>query len=126
MWSLEFAAEKFPQAAFVFHVLLKRTEGSYEDHGYTDTATEAFQLRRDLISETGETKYFVRARRLQIIDKGFQDSNEDTFRDALRTGDTSNIPDQHRAEFDTWAKRVINERPEYARVNRDQPRWSNR
>ena len=103
MWSLEFAAEKFPQADFVFHVLLKRTEGSYEDHGYTDTATEAFQLRRDLITETGETKYFVRARRVEqrwIEADGDDDAALDFFRDKHAEGvGLEDIPRHLRAGY---------------------------
>lgn len=126
MWSLEFAQEKFPEEPFHYFVLLKVAENSYETHGVSDTATEAFKLRRELVGETGQTKFFIRAKRKPVIDKGFNDSNEDTFRDALQSGDTSFIAEKDLPEFNAWASRVIQERPAYARVNRDEPRWSNR
>ena len=64
MWSLEWAQATFPTAEFVFHILRKVGEGSYEDHGFTEEPGDAFQLRRELIAETGITNYFVRAKKV--------------------------------------------------------------
>ena len=91
LWSLEWAQDTFPDATFVFHVLLKRTDGEYEDHGHTHTATDAFQLRRELVEETGISRYFIRARRVEqqqrfIEADGDDDAALDYYRDKHAEG----------------------------------------
>lgn len=103
MWSIDWAQTTFPEAEFVFHVLLKRTDGEYEDHGSTPTATEAFELRRELVAETGITRYFIRARRLEqrIIEAdGDDDAALDYFRDKFNEGvGLEDIPRHLRAGY---------------------------
>ncbi len=101
--SLEFCSEKLPNAEFVYHVLLKRTDGEYEDHGSTASATEAFDLRRELVAETGITKYFVRARQIRqrfIEADGDDDAALDFFRDKHAEGvGIEDIPRHLRAGY---------------------------
>ncbi len=124
MWSLDFAEQNYPTETFTYHVLLKVGEGSYEHHGFADTASAAFRLRRELVGETGLTKFFIRAKRQLIADFDRRGTTEDSWRDALRTGDDSFIdPSQHEA-FNNWAANEIRERSAYKRQTTDRPRFN--
>ena len=88
-WTLEFAEDKLPDAQFNFFVLRKAAEGSYESHGWASEPSEAFALRRELVSETGITNYFVRAKRVTktfISSDGDDDAALDFFRDKHNEG----------------------------------------
>ncbi|EHA64080.1 hypothetical protein [Synechococcus sp. WH 8016] len=95
-WTLEFAEDKLPDAKFCFYVLRKAAEGSYESHGWASEPSEDFALRRELVSETGITNYFVRAKRVTkrfISSDGDDDSALDFFRDKHDEGvGIENIP----------------------------------
>ena len=95
-WTLEFAEDKLADDDFRFYVLRKAAEGSYESHGWASEPSEAFALRRELVSETGITNYFVRAKRVTkrfISSDGDDDSALDFFRDKHDEGvGIENIP----------------------------------
>ncbi|MDC0303000.1 hypothetical protein OAL13_00085 [bacterium] len=123
-WDVEFCNHAFPNATFRFYILQKVRDGHYLTFAWADSAEDAFKLRREMAREM-ELKLFVRGKRLKqsYVER---EVDEDAYRDAMLSGDSSHIPASQRQDFNSWASRVINERPEYARRNRDQPRWSNR
>lgn len=74
---------------FRFHIL-KKLESGYRWFASCDTATEAFQLRRKLVKELGDSKLFLRASRVKapapaapVIDES---DHYDVFRDWDREG----------------------------------------
>lgn len=115
MWSLEFSEQNFPQDPFVFHVLLKTGENIYEDHGYATTATDAFKLRRELVAETGITRFFIRAKRLQNQPQVEEEGCCDLWRDAFQSGDESLIPTNQMTAYRNWAAKRVEGRREYSR-----------
>ena len=74
---------------FRFHIL-KKLESGYRWFASCDTATEAFQLRRKLVKELGDSKLFLRASRVKapapvapVVD---EDDAYDAFRDYYSEG----------------------------------------
>lgn len=126
-WSLDWIAENGIQGPFEYVVLLK-TDNGYQVFGRWATATEAFDDRRQLVAETGNRSYFLRAVRLvpvEVVGPNHPDSREDLdrFRDALNTGDETLIAPEELNSFRNWASRTIEDRPAYHRTDRDAPRF---
>lgn len=126
-WSLDWIAENGIQGPFEYLILLK-ADGGYRTYGRFATATEAFDARRQLVSDTGIRGYFLRAVRVvpvEVVGPNHPDSREDLdrFRDALATGDESLISPAELPEYRNWAARTVRERSAYQRVNRDAPRF---
>lgn len=107
-WSLEWTRDNNVEGPFEYVVLRKREGGGYDHYGTFETATLAFAARRELVSHTGNTNYFLRCRRVpqfvEVVGPGHPDAGEplDRFRDAYRTGDTSFLSDNERPAFTSW------------------------
>ena len=89
LWSIDWAQETFPDSDFTFHVLLKVSDGSYEDHGWATDPSDAFALRREIVNETGCTKYFIRAQKVvktYVTAWDDDDACLDSFRDWFAEG----------------------------------------
>jgi hypothetical protein len=126
-WSLDWISENGIQGPFHYVVLLKGDSG-YQVLGEWATATEAFEDRRNLVSETGTRSYFLRAVRViptEVVGPHHPESREDLdrFRDALNTGDETLIAPEELGSYRNWAARTIEDRPAYRRVDRDAPRF---
>jgi hypothetical protein len=111
LWSTEWVSANSIQGPFTYVVLRKREGGGYDQLGEFETATQAFDARRQLVAERGDPKFFLRCRRVphaaQTVGPGHPDSSEDLdrWRDGARTGDTSFISGAERPAFTNWAKR---------------------
>lgn len=111
LWSLEWVSENDVEGPFTYVVLRKREGGGYDQHGEFPTATQAFEARRQLVAERGDTKFFLRCRRvpqfIETVGPNHPDSREDLdrWRDAARTGDPSLITDDERPAFTSWVSR---------------------
>lgn len=108
LWSIDWAQETFPTEELAYVVCLKLAEGSYENHGTERTASAAFALRRELVAETGITKYFIRATRIQrtfISADGDDDTALDFFRDKFNEGvGLEDIPRHLRKDYLTFCR----------------------
>jgi hypothetical protein len=123
-WSLDWIAENSIQGPFAYVVLLK-ADGGYRTFGQFATATEAFAARRELVAESGNRSYFLRAvriRSVEVVGPGHPDSREDLdrYRDALATCDDSLIAPEELSAFRQWAAKEIEDRPLYQPTSRVQ------
>ena len=123
-WSLDWIAENSIAGPFAYVVLLK-ADGGYRVHGQFATATEAFNARRNLVAESGNRSFFLRAVRIQpveVVGPGHPDSREDLdrYRDALATCDESLIAPEELPAFRQWAAKEIEDRPFYHPTSRVQ------
>lgn len=113
-WSLDWISENNIQGPFNYVVLLKKN-GGYSVIGQFATASEAFDDRRLLVSETGNRSYFLRAVRVVpieecvVVDASHPESREDVdrWRDALATGDHSLIAEAEHRSYQQWVSREI-------------------
>jgi hypothetical protein len=113
-WSLDWISENNIQGPFNYVVLLKKN-GGYSVIGQFATASEAFDDRRLLVSETGNRSYFLRAVRVVpleeciVVDASHPESREDVdrWRDALSTGDLSLIAEAEHCSYQQWVSREI-------------------
>ena len=108
LWSIDWAQETFPDSDFTFHVLLKVSDGSYENHGWATVPSDAFALGRELINETGCTKYFIRAQKVvKTYETAWDDDDAclDRFRDWFAEGRGIEHIDRHlRKDYLTFCK----------------------
>jgi len=113
-WSLDWISENNIQGPFNYVVLLKKN-GGYSVIGQFATASEAFDDRRLLVSETGNRSYFLRAVRVvpvelcEVVGPEHPEAREDLdrWRDALATGDHSLIADEEHRSYQQWVSREI-------------------
>jgi len=113
-WSLDWIAENNIQGPFNYVVLLKKN-GGYSVIGQFATASEAFNDRRLLVSETGNRSYFLRAVRVvpvelcEVVGPEHPEAREDLdrWRDALATGDLSLIAEAEHCSYQQWVSREI-------------------
>ncbi len=121
LWSLEWTRDNGIEGPFTYVVLRKREGGGYDQHGEFSTATEAFEARRQLVADKGDTKFFLRCRRVpqfvEVVGPDHPDSREDLdrWRDALSTGNETLVPAEELGSFRQWAASTIENRPEYRR-----------
>ena len=112
LWSLSWVQDNGIKGPFTYVILRKREGGGYDQHGEFPTANEAFEARRQLVTERGDAKFFLRCRRvLPVVDDSGEDL--DCFRDALRTGDHTWVPANQLAEFKAWASKTVSSRAAY-------------
>jgi hypothetical protein len=121
---LDWIAENSIAGPFAYVVLLK-ADGGYRVHGQFATATEAFAARRNLVAESGNRSFFLRAVRIhpvEVVGPGHPDSREDLdrYRDALATCDESLIAPDELSAFRQWAAMEIEDRPLYQPTSRVQ------
>jgi hypothetical protein len=121
LWSLEWVSDNGVEGPFTYAVLRKREGGGYDQYGEFETATQAFEARRQLVAERGDPKFFLRCKRVpqnvEVVGPDHPESREDLdrWRDALSTGDEGLIPDTELPAFRSWAASTIESRPEYRR-----------
>ncbi len=111
LWSLEWVSENGVEGPFTYAVLRKREGGGYDQLGEFETATQAFEARRQLVAERGDPKFFLRCKRVpqfvEVVGPDHPESREDLdrWRDALRSGDHSVVPSDELPAFTNWAER---------------------
>lgn len=101
LWSLEWIKENQVTVEFDY-VIVKKHPSGYLILGEFSTATEAFNARRQYVSETGDTKVFIKAtpKAFAVAECG----DEDLLRDCARDG--TEPPEHMRPAFDAYlAKR---------------------
>lgn len=120
-WSTEWVREVGVEGPFEYVVLQKRPGGGYDHFGTFETASQAFEARRQLVAERGDPKFFLRCRRVprdvEVVGPDHPESREDLdrWRDALSTGDETLVPAEELGSFRQWAASTIENRPEYRR-----------
>lgn len=120
LWSLEWVSENDISGPFTYAVLRKREGGGYDQLGEFETASQAFEARRQLVVERVDPKFFLRCQRVPVDIEVFGPDNPETredldrFRDALRTGEESLITADEMPAYRAWAVSKTN-RQSYAR-----------
>lgn len=126
LYSVEWAQETLIGHDLEFHVVSKRGDSTYWDHGIFTSLTEAFAARRALAASDANHSYFLRASKMtyEVTPSSPEASDgRDLWQDAWRTGQDHLVPADQQAEYKVWAaKKTVNK---YARFqfDRDAPRW---
>jgi len=116
LWSIQWTRENGIDGPFDYVVLRKREGGGYDHHGTFETASLAFEARRELVSQTGHTNYFLRCRRIpqfvEVVGPDHPESREDLdrFRDVYRTGDEGLLSEEELPSYKAWCSRLVNSR----------------
>lgn len=124
LWSLSWVSENNVEGPFTYAILRKREGGGYDQLGEFETATQAFEARRQLVAERGDPKFFLRCKRVpqfvEVIGPDHPESREDLdrWRDALSTGDEGLIPKAELPSFRSWAAKEIETRSTYQPASR--------
>ena len=109
-WSLSWVSENGVEGPFTYAVLRKREGGGYDQYGDFETATQAFEARRQLVAERGDSKFFLRCKRVprnvEVVGPGHPESREDLDRwhDVLLTGDEGLLSEEERPAYKAWAR----------------------
>ena len=116
LWSLEWVTDNGIEGPFTYVILRKREGGGYDQLGEFETASQAFDARRQLVAESGDPKFFLRCRRVpkevEIIGPEHPESREDLdrFRDVYRTGDEGLLSEKELPAYRAWCARLASSR----------------